>query len=363
MTAAGAAPQPPRPLGRLWIENEAFRVQADGSGAVCSILDKRAGHEVLRAPIDLLYDEEGAPDMEGALDFTGVSHSLLAAPGAAACEAFQTPVRQYLTISKPFLGAAVTLTLSLFRASAQIDFTLTIRGYQGGSHYARVHFPLHADGTFYTETPFHCTPREDGEIWPAQTWGGFAGGAYGAVVLNRGTAAYRAQDGTLDMALMRSYDNYTQYRGDGLWRDYPEFLNGKTNTALARECGTHTFQFALAAGKGLTPQDASRMGYGYNHPVRLLPQMPECAAPPFLQVNEEVGVTCVQYFPEDRCVGVRFYNTADAPRTAKFIVSPNAASVARTDLLFEGAQPIDAPGGACTIELGPYEIAAMRIAL
>lgn len=363
VTAVSASAAPPRPLGRSWIENECFRVEADGSGAIRSILDKRAGREVLSAPIDLLYDEEGAPDMEGALDFTGVTHSLLAAPGAAVCEAFETPVRQYLTLTKPFMGADVTLTLSLFRSVPRVDFELNISDYQGGNHYARVRFPLRADGVFYTETPFHCTRRTEGEIWPAQTWGGFSGGEYGAAVLNRGTAAYRAQGGALDMALMRSYANYTQYRGDGLWRDYPEFLNGKTNTELARERGAHTFHFALAAGEDMTPQDFSRMGHSYNHPVRLLPHMPACKAPLFSQANKDVCVTSVQYFPEENCVGVRFYNTADAPRTAEFPFSPDAMRISRTNLLYEGGEAAGAPDGALSIPLGPCEIAALCISL
>ena len=113
----------------------------------------------------------------------------------------------------------------------------------------------------------------------------------------------------------------------------------------------------------MTPQDFSRMGHSYNHPVRLLPRMPACKVPLFSQANKDVCVTSVQYFPEENCVGVRFYNTADVPRTAEFTFSPDAVRISRTNLLFEGSEPARVPDGALSIALGPCEIAALRLAL
>ena len=358
LTAGGRVP-----LRARRIENEFFILSAGEDGALRSIYDKTAGLEILSAPVDLVFMEETLPEMEGSLRLNGVEHSLARAPGDFSAEAFASAVRQCLRLKKPFMGDVITLEFSLYPDLRRVDCRLIMDDYKGGDHYIKLVFPFaEMDAAqAFTETSFACTLRRQGEIYPAQTWGGLVTPYYAAAVLNRAPAAYRWDKGHMELHVMRSYARYSGYRHMGLFQDLPEFLDGGRGTENAAEKGAHCFEYAIVSGPSLTLSDLCRQGHLYNHPVRGAADVSGGFGPLMDTGRNDVCVTACRYEPAEHSVGFRLYNMGGQTLQTSCKLALPCIRVQKTNLLFEEGEDIPCPENTVNLKLDPYQIAAFKV--
>lgn len=162
---------------------------------------------------------------------------------------------------------------------------------------------------------------------------------------------------------MRSYTNYPGYRYMGLFKDLPEFLDGKRGTENAAERGAHCFEYAVVSGAALTLSDLCREGYLYNNPVRCVADS-SGEIDSFIDIgHNDVCVTAYRYEPCEHSIGVRLYNMSGLMLQTGCKFALPCKRVQKTNLLFEGVEDIPYSEHMITLDLGPYQIAAFKVYL
>jgi alpha-mannosidase len=193
------APQPPagwiEQPGQPVVENEAFRIEADGGrgGALCRIVDRRTGRELLRP--DGLGGELYLQD-EYAMHpvwHEGPWHLLPKGPGVGTGEQSTTvrveasPIGRRIVAVTRLAGMRITQEVTLWDGVERIDFRTHTDGSIGQDHLLRVRFDLNLPGALpVSEVGFAAIGRSFGfpdsdtaqDLYtldsPAHTWAGLS---------------------------------------------------------------------------------------------------------------------------------------------------------------------------------------------
>jgi len=204
-------------VGPRGLENAFYRIALDGRGRIVSLLDKRAGREML-APgtvanalqafedrsvlgeaweIDLHYQEKMRPVdelLEAVVEESG-------------------PVRGTLRLAWRLAGSTITQRMTIYRRSPRIDFRTELDWHEH-QVLLKVAFPAQIRATFATyeiqfgsvERPTHWnTPTDTAHFEnPAQRWVDLSEGNYGLALLNDCKHGYDVKDNVLRLTLHRS---------------------------------------------------------------------------------------------------------------------------------------------------------------
>ncbi|MDA8205638.1 MAG: glycosyl hydrolase-related protein [Thermaerobacter sp.] len=242
---------------------------------------------------------EDHPNLEGMLDLNDRRTWLQDPPDE--CWIEHNALGDIVSIGRPALGGRLRQTFRFYDHTPRIDCTVTLDGVVPPNGLLTVRVPRsRTTGTrIWYETPFALTERPEGHF-AAHTFA-VSGEREGLAILNRGTPGYWFEPDAGYLVLLRAFDTYEGYRRGATTslaiRLFPgmerhpveEFSGGKTGTVLAREVGTHRFDYALLPfAEGLPQAQVAEEAHAWNRPFVVGPTggsrhtSPPPSSPPFL---------------------------------------------------------------------------------
>ena len=249
----------------------------------------------------------------------------------------------------------------------RIDFRTTLRDFTGGDVLVKVSFAPRLDWRKVErvyETPFAATARPEGHF-AARTWVDCSDGRSGVALLNRGTPGYWIANGKLELVLLRSLANYTAYQKGALKRGVPGYEHSP-QTELAREQGTHQFEYALVPHPGSWRSGRlPELGLGYNTPLMSLAGLGArrantqagvslLAAPDFL-------LTAIKRAEDGRGLIVRGYETRGQSHRVTMRLPREVRRVQRANLLEEAGEALPISRGRVSFSCRPHEIVTLLL--
>jgi alpha-mannosidase len=249
----------------------------------------------------------------------------------------------------------------------RIDFRTTLRDFTGGDVLVKVSFAPRLDRRTVQrvyETPFAATARPEGHF-AARTWVDCSDGRSGIALLNRGTPGYWIANGKLELVLLRSLANYTAYQNSALKKGMPGFEHSP-QTELAREQGTHQFDYALAPHRGSWRSGGlPQMGLGYNTPLANLTGLGsvvvEHAGRSFLACSPDFLLTAIKRAEDGSGLVVRGYETRGQAHRVALRLPRAVRRAQRTNLLEEAGEALPVSRGRVSFACRPHEIVTLRL--
>jgi len=266
-------PSSHRRIGSNYLDNERFHLEWDPrTGDLTALRDKRRGREVLVGASNVLvFAREKKPNLEGNLHLTGEAMSS-SDHAAASITPEQDDLALRVRCVTHLPDCVLEREIILWDRMERIDFRTTLRDFTGGDVLVKAVFAPRLDWGKVErvyETPFAATVRPEGHF-AARTWVDCSDGHCGVALLNRGTPGYWIANGKLELVLLRSLANYTDYQRSGRGKGVPGYERS-TQTELAREQGTHRFDYALVPHSGgWRSGKLPELGLGYNTPLTCL---------------------------------------------------------------------------------------------
>ena len=360
--------KPQRRINSPSLENDRFRLEWNPqSGDLTRLYDKRRECEVLAGPSNVLIAaKEQQPELEGDLHLTGEverssdSTALLITPTAD-----DLGVR--LRTVNRFADALLERETVLFDGLDRIHFRTILHNFSGGDVLIKASFAPLLDWSRAQpvyETPFASTQRPAGHF-AAQTWVDCSDGKQGVALLNRGTPGYWIGDRKLELVLLRSFANYTGYQQRGRRRNLPGY-DKSTQTELAREHGTHEFDYALLphAGTWRTAQ-LPQSGRSYNTPLLSLPGLGQtlrgAAGRSFLACSPDFVLTALKQAEDGGGLILRGYETKGEAHPVILRLPRTVKQVRRASLLEEPAEELPVSRGQVKFACRPHEIVTLRL--
>jgi len=357
-----------RKLGANFLENDRFRLEWDPeSGDLTRLRDKRVGCECLAGPSNVVVAaKEKNPDLEGNIHLTGeeVRSSEVAALSVLPA---QDGLALRLSSRSQFADFLLEREIVLYEELERIDFRTTLRDFVGGDVLINVSFAPRLDWahvqTVY-ETPFAATPRPAGHF-AAQTWVDCSDGHRGVALLNRGTPGYWIADGGLGLVLLRSLANYTGYQRSGRRKGVPGFEQS-TQTELAREHGTHQFEYALFPHAGSwRAAGLPQMGQSYNTPLLSLAGFGDAVlqktGQSFLSCSPDCLLTTVKRAENGQGLIVRGYETRGQTHCVTMLLPGTVRRVQRVSLLEEPSETLPVSRRRVKLICRPHEIFTLSL--
>lgn len=208
----GAGPDQPCPFtaGQSFLESDLFRLEFDAvSGYLTSLVDKRAGQELLSAPAAVPVVLEDVSDtwshgVDGFRDEVG------AFQGEMGMEIIEIgPVRARVVVEMHYGESTLVQDIRLYRGIPRIDMEITV-DYHGEHEFVKLAFPTaigNPEATY--ETPYGFAVREaNGNEEPAQKWADVSGNIgdspAGLAVLNDARYGYDILGGEVRIGVLRS---------------------------------------------------------------------------------------------------------------------------------------------------------------
>lgn len=259
-----------RKTGPNSLENARYYLEWNpGNGDVTRLRDKRHNRELLSGPGNfLIFAQEKNPNLEGDIHLTGQEICSSTYP-ASLIVPRQDDLGLRLTVANPLPECLLEREIILWDQMDRIDFRTTLRDFSGGDVLVKTSFAPRLDWRKVErvyETPFAATARPEGHF-AAQTWVDCSDGQFGLALLNRGTPGYWIAGDRLELVLLRSLANYTGYQKSALKKGVPGYEHS-TQTELAREHGTHHFEYALLPHPGSWRSGhLPQFGLSYNAPL------------------------------------------------------------------------------------------------
>jgi alpha-mannosidase len=370
LTPVSPAPAAPALRAGTTIENEFFRVSVDGStGLVASILDKRAGREVLSAPgndLQFLEDKPSAWDAWN-IGLTGLRYPTT----LRKAEIVESgPVRTVVRVTRDYLqpgtrkdfptedfpSTFITQDVILTNGIDRIDFTTGIDWWEEKTM-AKVAFPVAVSDTAATyEIPYGSIRRSTQwrDSWdsakvevPAQRWADLSQDDYGVSLLNRAKYGYDIKGNTMRLSLLRSPK----------WPD-PTADRGK-----------HSIDYALFPHAGRVAGALTvRRGYEYNNP--LLPVFAGRAGAKSLPASHSfvalapssLVLTSVKKAEDGNAWIIQWYNASDADAEGVLSLPKPPASAALTNALEEPGTALTVRGSELRVPTKARAMVTVRVA-
>jgi alpha-mannosidase len=361
----GARRQPSshRRLGPNYLENERFYLEWNPrTGDLAALRDKRRGLQVLTGPGNVLvFAREKKPNLEGNLHLTGdeiSSSDHAAASITPSQDDLALRVRSVTRLPDCLLEREIILWDRMER----IDFRTTLRDFTGGDVLVKAVFAPRLDWRKVErvyETPFAATVRPEGHF-AARTWVDCSDGRCGVALLNRGTPGYWIANGRLELVLLRSLANYTDYQRSARGKGVPGYEHS-TQTELAREQGTHQFDYALVPHSGSWRSGRlPELGLGYNTPLASLAGLGAAASNgagrSFITCSPDFLLTAIKRAEDGRGLIVRGYETRGQSHRVTLRLPREVRRVQRANLLEEPGEMQSVSRGRVSFSCRPHEI-------
>jgi alpha-mannosidase len=355
---AAAQPDQATPaIDQSKMENEFYIIRWSAqTGDLTSIYDKKLQQELLQGPGNVIIAlQEKNPDMEGPLYFTGQADSS-SQFCAQSIDVHGDRLGATLLIKSEFLQCSLERRIQLFNHLARIDFKTTIRDFTGGDVFIKVSFPLNLRQENIEriyETPFAATQRSAGH-YAAQNWVDCADDRWGGTLFNRGTPGYWLEDNRLEMVLLRSFSNYAYYQKCGRRKGVPGYETD-TQTEMAREHGTHEFEYSLSSHAGPAPASLlAEQGRSYNTPFIVKAGEQRLAS--FLSFSSDFIMTALKPAQNGKGIMVRGYETSGISHPTTMRWTGFFKKIYKANLLEEPLQLVQQNNNQIEFFCAPHEI-------
>jgi alpha-mannosidase len=345
------------------IENEYYTVIVDTlTGDLVSLFDKKLRKELMQdRGNEVVAEQEKNPDLEGVMYLTGAewrSRNYRTTD----CHMLRDALGSHFVCRSTFKDCSIERTISLLDHMARVDFHTRIVDFTSGDLFFKVSFPLKMDSTKIHrtyETAFAATPCQEGYVG-AQTWIDFSDDRFGVALINHGTPGYWLQGERLELVLLRTFSNYTHYQRSGLKRKVPGY-ESSTQTELAREHGTHEFDYCLVSHSGPWQNgNLMAMGQSYNIPVVSIAgkTWPQTGLVSF---TGNFIMTAMKQSYDGKSIVVRGFETRGKRHKVHMNLSSSIKEVCKTNLLEEQPEKLAIKNRRVEFECAPFEIVTFSL--
>ena len=358
----------------LCIQNDHFRIHADGSGLL-SIQDLQSNRIISEAgayrPGELILEhDEGSP--WATLHPAHTEHRLSAHTKLVAYQ--NTGKRQYLQYEcelpmqqSTAMGAVIAkTTIALTEGIPHVAFEVDVR-WRSANERLRVMFPCMEGGRHMYEVPYGMMERRpytpeyhwagiNGD-WAAANWAGVEGANGSVAVFNKGTLAYRIDDAdggaVIGLSLLRS-PIYPTYLHE------PEVYS-MTDWDGMRDEGEHHLEFALASYQ--TPfaeNSATPDAQAYN---AVLPALTREITPPALPVVQSghVRLAAIKIAEDATGLILRLAEYHGQAAECTVLLPDWVAAAHQTDMMERFADSLPMEDRRLHLTLKPFEIATICV--
>ncbi|WP_261719944.1 glycoside hydrolase family 38 C-terminal domain-containing protein [Streptomyces sp. FZ201] len=353
------APQHPVTVEERVLDNGLVRVELADDGTLASVLDRRAGREVLAGKGNLLRLHTDLPNYWDAWDvdkhYQHRYTDLLETTRITVVE--QDPLIGAIRVVRTFgNGSTITQTVTLRADSPRIDFATDLDWHEA-EKFLKAGFPIdirapHSSAEIqfgHVQRPTHTNTTWEAARFEVSghRWVHVGEPGYGVAVINDSTYGHDVsrtvrEDGgtttTVRLSLVRA----------------PRVPDPEADQ------GRHRFTYALLPGADIA--DAVAEGYALNLPLRLA----DAAAPPAPVVavdGDGITVEAVK-LADDRSgdVVVRLYESRGGRARGTLRPGFRTARAHITDLLERPLSEAALADGAVPLELRPFQILTLRLA-
>ncbi len=342
------------------LENEFYRLTLDGTGAICSLVDKRADRE-LCLPGCRLNELQVFEDFPKAWDAWEISayykDKMWPVDQVASLEVVEEAVRKGIRMVKPYGDSTITQTVYLYDRSPRIDFETEVDWHQR-HQLLKAAFPLdiHANQAAYEIQFGHVLrPTHRNTSWDearfevcAQKWADLSEDGYGAALLNDCKYGSSAEGSVMKLSLLKS-------------ATYPD---------TEADQGRHVFTYSLLPHSGgLREGGVVQEAYCLNQPLLAVPAagggpLPEVFS---LVTCDQPGIILetAKRSEDGEDLIVRFYEAYDRRVRANITLGLPFEGVTVCGLL---ERPVETPelsvsGQTVTLPVRNFEIVTLRFHL
>jgi len=375
-----AAPGPEWVCGGGSVENEFFRVEADGQGRL-AIVDKTAGRAltpVVNIGVGDVVFRPASPPENGWVMLGPYGEAVPCAWAPDRTRSRVGPVRQMLQTEGAIDGSRITRTVTLCPGVRRVDFEIAIDSRDKRDGVFRFAAPLDFEGELTAGIPFGAEPRKDfdKELFREEF---FVRGYDNGYFASRWTDWSSDDFGVTFVCPRGAWTGY-EFDRDSRMFEFT-FLRTRSTDATAGGVGTphmyglgaHAFTCALAPHRG-TWRDAAafRNAFDLHNPLaaRAAPAgaVSSGGSAPltqsFVLLEPDNVVLSSARLTEDGDWELRLYETVGEPVRAR-VDCPRPPREARlTDFNGQplaGAPPAEIRDGAAHFALGPWQIANLRL--
>ena len=350
------------------IENSHFQVKWDpNTGDLIKIWDKENQRSVLSSPGNVIVSMgENNPDMEGAIRLNGkiATSSQFTLTDIKVTE---DELGKTCILTSDYSNCIIQRKIVIQGFSRRIDFQISILDYSGGDEIIKVSFPLNIDWKNVVrtyETPFAATERPDGHF-AAQNWVDCSDSTYGMTLFNTGTPGYWIGEGSLDLVLLRSFTNYTDYRVNGLKKGIPGY-ELSAQTELANEHGSHDYRYSLYPHKGSRNYDElSKIGQSLNNPFYTIKGNTNSTSfasnTSFISIEPDFLMTAFKLSENMKQLVFRGYETSGKSHLVYLCVPGWVKAVYKANLLEQPEESLPLVGAIVSFVCAPHEIVTMLL--
>ncbi len=361
------------------IENEYFRATFNlWTGEMTSLVEKSTGWEALRAPGNVVAQEQDGGDLwqlygnlNGGRNIamtrpillpdktrSRFSSEWLGGSGHSA----DGPVFSEYYVSHPFANGTFSTRVRLYAGVRRVDIETQILNNDAHVRY-RVLFPTTIkDGKRMDEIPFGAIERPQEQEFPAQNWMDYGDGAHGVALLNCAMPGNNVANGTLMLSLLRSAA-ITAY---GFGGGYEPGVSSDSGLEMGR---TLTLQYALVPHAGdWRDAGVSRAGWEINQPLIVRKETAHMGDLParwgWLEISApNVNVSALKP-GRDGSVILRVYEAAGRATSGVSVkLQAHLVSVNEANLMEDSGREIVPEQDTFKFDLHPYEIKTFKLRL
>lgn len=338
--------------GDGWVANDVLRVEWDADGLLTSIVDLRAGREVLargqRGNVFQLYDDYPAAFDAWDIDanYGDRGRDVVEIDDVTITES--GPLRASVRFTRSFGDSRLVTTMRLTAGSALLRFDTEVDWHE--SHQLlKVAFPVdvharratHEIQFGHVERPTHANTSWDAAQFEtcAHRWVDLSEAGFGVALLNDCKYGHDVKGSTLRLTLLRA--------------------PGAPDPTADR--GRHVFSYALLPHAGdLVDGDVVASAAAFNAPVLAAPMSTHAGVRPrcdsFVRVETPgVEIAAVKRADTRDGIVVRAYEAFGGRRRARVVVQ-GAQHAIRTDLLERDVEAVPVTDGAWELDLTPFSL-------
>ena len=354
------------------LENEHYRLEVDGTGAITRLQVKDGAWEALSAPGNVAAYEQDHGDfwelyktLNAAMIVNGMDRHAPPADGATFSTAAsgagtlrQGPVFSDYAVAHPFGSGEFSTRIRIYRGVRRVEVHTEILNREEAVRY-RVAFPTTlAGGEITGAIPFGASVRPDGVEYPVQGWNDVSAGGRGVALLNRGLPGNNVYEGTLLLSLLRS----TRIVSYGYGGGYGPGLSSDSGLELDN---TLAFDYALVPHAGDWRDVAVyREADNFNHPLIARSAAPHTGALParwgLLDISAgNIAVSSLK--TGNGKLILRLYEAAGQAVDACVTFTVPVTSAEETNLLDDSGTALPVRHNALTLSFRPFEIKTIAL--
>jgi alpha-mannosidase len=354
------------------LENDLLRVEFGPDGSIVSIYDLLAQRQVLSEgqPANRLavYEDRGDA-WDFAMDYADVAPRHMRLVSASPrVDGPRAVLKQVYRLGHSELVQEIALTAG----SRRLDFR-TRSQWREPRTMLRTSFPVDVraeSATFEIQFGHVRRPNHRNTSWDlardevaAHKWVDLSQRDYGVALLNDAKYGHKIKGNVLDLNLLRS----VPYPGPRLVDD-ASVLAGEPHHGYTDQCD-HLFTYALYPHLGdHIDGGVIQAGYALNVPLRLRRLSPHSGQAAqemsFLELESpNVIVEAVKMAEGGGDLIIRLYESEHRYTRTRLHLNARVRSVVETDLLEEGVRALELDGQSVALELKPFEIKTLRVAI